>query len=395
MREAKFVVREMSRICVTCSVLAGCASAPKPEAAHAPRASATAAISVPQAPVVHELKRVRVATGLQNPRGMFRYPDGSMLVSVAGTGDPANPNTGALLHLIDKDGDGDYDDDGERVALLEGQPSKNLLDIVRRDEVFGMAGMDDAADGSVLVGLAFFGGPSNILRVADGKVTPWTTTHLNINDIAYDPQRKAWFGVASTTDEIVQLNENAGTSRVLKFPPLASGQDPVPAYLTHDPLTGDMLVTLFSGSPEGEEGGEGVEIVLRAAQLVRVNPDKRVVTPVVTELTVPTDLEVTADGLLYVLEFCDSFVEPVKTREDMAKGPSHGGFRRWTGRLLKIDRGKGEVTVIATGLDEPTNLLLSGNALYIAQGMGTPGRPIPGRDGQPTQLTGFIERIDL
>jgi hypothetical protein len=350
---------------------------------------------VPEKPVVNEMKRVLVATGLQNPRGMFRYPDGSMLVSAAGTGDPANPNTGALLHLIDNNQDGDFDDEGERVALLSGQPSKNLLDIVRRDEVFGMAGMDEAADGSVLVGLAFFGGPSNILRVADGKVTPWATTHLNINDIAFDPQRKAWYGVASTTDEIVQLNENAGTARVLKFPPLASGQDPVPAYLTNDPLTGDMLVTLFSGSPEGEEGGEGVEIVLRAAQLVRVNPDKRVVTPVVTELTVPTDLEVTNDGLLYVLEFCDSFVEPVKTREDMAKGPSHGGFRRWTGRLLRIDRAKGEVTVIATGLDEPTNLLLSGNALYIAQGMGTPGRPIPGRDGQPTQLTGFIERIDL
>jgi hypothetical protein len=346
-------------------------------------------------PVVNEMKRVLVAKGLKNPRGMFRYPDGSMLVSEAGTGDPANPNTGALLHLIDNDHDGDFDDDGERVALLSGQPSKNLLDIVRRDEVFGMAGMDEAADGSVLVGLAFFGGPSNILRVADGKVTPWATTHLNINDIAFDPQRKHWYGVASTTDEIVQLNENAGTARVLKFPPLASGQDPVPAYLTHDPLTGDMLVTLFSGSPEGEEGGEGVEIVLRAAQLVRVNPDKRVVTPVVTELTVPTDLEATDDGVLYVLEFCDSFVEPVKTREDMAKGPSHGGFRRWTGRLLRIDRAKGEITVIATGLDEPTNLLLSGNALYIAQGMGTPGRPIPGRDGQPAQLTGFIERIDL
>jgi hypothetical protein len=315
-------------------------------------------------------------------------------VSVAGTGDPANPNTGALLHLIDNDHDGDYDDEGERTTLIGEQPSKNLLDIVRRDEVFGMAGMAEG-EGGVLVGLAFFGGPSTIMRVADLRVNTWTTTHANINDIAFDPDRKAWFGVASTTDEVVQLHQDARIERVVKFPPLASGQDPVPAYLTHDPLTHELLVSLFSGSPEGEEGGEGVEIVLRAARIVRVRPETRVITPVVTELTVPTDLEATKDGVIYVLEFCDSFVEPVKVREDMAKGPSHGGFRRWTGRLLRIDRASGIVSVLARGLDEPTNLLLAGNSLFVAQGMGTPGRAIPGPDGRPTMLTGFIERIDL
>lgn len=389
MREAKFSVK----VGLAWLVLGGCAGS-NPSAAHPAADTSAAAISIPLNPTIKELPRVRVVGGLQNPRGMYRYPDGSMLVSVAGTGDPANPNTGALLHLIDSDHDGDFDDEGERVTLIGEQPSKNLLDIVRRDEVFGMAGMDEG-QGGVLVGLSFFGGPSTILRVADLKVEPWSTTHLNINDIAFDPKRNAWYGVASTTDELVKLNPSSGIDRVVKFPPLASGQDPVPAYLTHDPLTGELLVTLFSGSPEGEEGGEGVEIVLRAARLVRVQPDTRTVTPLVTELTVPTDLAATKDGILYVLEFCDSFVEPVKTREDMAKGPSHGGFRRWTGRLLRIDRSSGAVTVIARGLDEPTNLLLDGNALYIAEGMGTPGRAIPGPDGQPTTLTGFIERIDL
>jgi hypothetical protein len=391
MLEAKF--RVVVTACALTSVVAGCAGTSTPEPAHA-ASSAAAAIAVPLSPAVKELPRVRIATGLANPRGLFRYPDGSMLVSVAGTGDPANPNTGALLHLTDNDHDGDYDDEGERTTLIGEQPSKNLLYIVRRDEVFGMAGMDEG-EGGVLVGLAFFGGPSTIMRVADLHVNTWTTTHANINDIAFDPARKAWFGVASTTDEVVKLHQDARIERVVKFPPLASGQDPVPAYLTHDPLTGELLVSLFSGSPEGEEGGEGVEIVLRAARVVRVHPDTRAVTPVVTELTVPTDLAATKDGILYVLEFCDSFVEPVKTRDDMAKGPSHGGFRRWTGRLLRIDRNGGDVSVIARGLDEPTNLLLFGNSLYVAEGMGTPGRSIPGPDGQPTTLTGFIERIDL
>jgi hypothetical protein len=325
---------------------------------------------------------------------MFRLPDGSLLVSEAGSGDPANPNTGALLHLIDADHDGDYDDEGERVTLLGGQPSKNLLDIVRRDEVFGMAGMAEG-EGGVMVALAFFGGPSTIMRIADLQVNTWSTTHANINDITFDPKRGAWYGVASTTDEVVQLQKGEGNQRVVKVPPLASGQDPVPAYLVHDPLTGDLLVSLFSGSPEGEEGGEGIEIVARAAQIVRVVPETRAIEPVVTDLTVATDLEATPEGLIYVLEFCDSFVEPVKTREDMAKGPSHGGFHRFSGRLLRVDRKSGDVTVIARGLDEPTNLLRSGNALYVAQGMGTPGRAIPGPNGQPTVLTGFIERIDL
>lgn len=381
-------------VCATCSLVASCGGS-QPNVEHAPSAgAASAAISVPLEPKRDERARVRVATGIANPRGMQRLTDGSMLVSSAGTGDPANPNTGALLHLIDANHDGDYDDDGERVSLVADQPSKNILEIVRRDEVFGMAGIAEG-EGGVLVALAFFGGPSTIMRVQDLQVSTWATTHANINDITFDPARNAWYGVASTTDEVVRLSRDGRSERVVKIPPLASGQDSVPAYLVHDPLTGDLLVSLFSGSPEGEEGGEGVEIVPRAAQVVRVRPESRGIEPVVTELTVATDLEATRDGVMYVLEFCDSFVEPVQSREDMAKGPSHGGFRRFSGRLLRVDRKSGEVSVLARGLDEPTNLTLAGNSLYIAQGMGTPGRLIPGPDGAPIPLAGFIERIDL
>jgi hypothetical protein len=152
---------------------------------------------------------------------------------------------------------------------------------------------------------------------------------------------------------------------------------------------------LFSGSPEGEEGGEGVELVPRAGRIVRVKPETRAIEPVVTELTVPTDLEVASNGVIYVLEYCDAFLDPVQTRADMATGSSHGGFRRFSGRLLRIDRARGEVSVIARGLDSPTNMVLAGRSLYVAEGQGTPGRLIPGPDGQPVALDGFIERIDL
>jgi hypothetical protein len=59
-----------------------------------------------------------------------------------------------------------------------------------------------------------------------------------------------------------------------------------------------------------------------------------------------------------------------------------------------MDRATSEVTVIAQQLDAPTNLALADRALYVAEGMGTPGRPIPGPNG-PIPLEGIIERIDL
>ena len=67
--------------------------------------------------------------------------------------------------------------------------------------------------------------------------------------------------------------------------------------------------------------------------------------------------------------------------------------RRFSGRLLAIDLGRGTVGVIAEGLDGPTNLARGGRFLYVAQGMGTPGRPIPGPEG-PVPLAGVIDRFE-
>jgi hypothetical protein len=99
--------------------------------------------------------------------------------------------------------------------------------------------MDDG-EGAVMVALAFFGGPSTLLRVEAGRVTPWSVVHGNINDLTYDPARKAWFGVSSTSDEVVKLQPERGSERVVKLAALQSGQDAVPGYLEHDPLTGDL-----------------------------------------------------------------------------------------------------------------------------------------------------------
>jgi hypothetical protein len=370
-------------------------------ASTAPKSTTTAQPSapvfqVPTAPARALATRTVVARGLRNPRGMEQVGD-TLLVSEAGTGDPASERSGALLALRDSDGDGAFLGAAERRVLLADQPSRNILDVVRRDEVFGMAGMAagrDAGEPIVMVGLAFFGGPSTLFAVRGDTVTQWGRTHGNINDVAYDPTRDAWFGASSTTDEIVQLTKGGGSQRIVKLATLASGQDAVPGYLRWDPQTKDVLVSLFSGSPEGEEGGEGTELVPRAGAIVQVEPESKEVRPMVVGLTVPTDLEVGPDGSIYVLEFCDAFLDPVGTREAMVP-ISHGGFKRFSGRLLRIERPSGTVTILAEGLDAPTNLALApGGGLYVAQGMGTPGRTIPGPSGT-VPLDGFIERIAL
>ncbi|MEY4577021.1 MAG: hypothetical protein RL701_1724 [Pseudomonadota bacterium] len=351
-------------------------------------------IEIPLTPALELLPRERVASGLANPRGLHVSQDGSLIVAVAGTGDPAQPLTGGILQLRDANHDGDFDDAGEQRTLLDRQPSRNLFDLVRRDEVFGMSGMAEGG-GELLVALANFGGPSKLFRIDGETVTPWGNTSGNVNDLAYDARRKTWVGVASTSDEIVELHAGGRSQRIAKFAPLASGQDAVPAYLQYDPLSGDVLVSLFSGSPEGEEGGKGVEIVARSASIVRVHAETHSATPFVVGLTVPTDLALDDHGYVYVLEFCADFVDPIETREQMSAGTLHGGFRRFSGRLLRIQRETHAVAVVAQGLDAPTNLTLAGGYLYIAQGMGTPGRSIPGPDGAPRALTGFIERIKL
>ncbi|MEY4509887.1 MAG: hypothetical protein RLZZ450_2009 [Pseudomonadota bacterium] len=330
---------------------------------------------------------------------MIRLADGALLVAEAGTGAPDDLLSGGIVKLGARPG-GLFRDRSEAQVVLAGQPSKNIVDIVRRDEVFGMGGMA-TGQGRVFASLAFFGGPSTVFALDGADVQTWTTTSMNINDLTYDVGRKRWFAVASTTDEIVELKPGRGSERVVKLMPLESGQDAVPAYLEHDVSSGELLVSLFSGSPEGEEGGQGVELVARAGGIVAVDPDQKSVRWVVRGLSVPTDLQITPDGNLYVLEFCDAFLDPAPSRGALFAAPSHGGFRRFSGRLLFIDRTRGTTTVVANGLDAPTNLLLADDALYIAQGMGTPGRPIPvagssARDPSGSRpLEGFVERIQL
>lgn len=365
-------------------------SAP-PKIATAPTV-AESAVTIPSTVKSVSVQLKRVASGLKNPRGIFELPNRQLLVSEAGTGDPANPNTGALLRLSDKNADGDYDDAGERVRILEKMHSANVIDIVRRDEVFGMAAIAHGG-GSVLVAHSMFGSPTTIFEFSDNKVEKWAFVHGNLNALVHDPKRNEWFAVSSSSDEVVRVKKGGGSKRVVKFPPLERGQDAVPGYLRYEPSTGAILVSLFSGSPEGEEGGSGIELVKRAGAIVRVDPESGKIETVVAALTAPTDFVLDESGRYYILELCDGFLDPIPNRAAMNE-TVHGGFRRFSGRLLRVDPKSGEVVELASGLDTPTNLLLKGKRLYIAQGMGTPARKIPGPKGA-VGLDGFIDELTL
>jgi len=251
-----------------------------------------------------------------------------------------------------------------------------------------------AGGGAVLATHAIFDGPSQLFEIAGDSVKALGEAEGNLNSITYDPRRRIWVAASSSRDQVVRVERDGKVRVISKLPLLASGQQPVPAYVRFDDRTGDTLVSLFSGSTEGETGGDGTEIEPRSAKIIRINPDTARMADVVTGLTVPTDLVVDKDGRIYVLEFCDEFLDPVKTRDQMWQRASHGGFRRFSGRVLRIDRDRRDVVVVASGLDAPTNILLRGDTLLVSEGMGTPGRKIP-QGANMIPLQGFISRIDL
>ena len=347
------------------------------------------AIAIPDNPARETLVRERIADNLLNPRGMLLDRD-SLLVAMAGRGLEDDSGTGSLVLLRDGNGDRTLE---QRLALLSDQPSRNILHIVRRDEVFGLADVAQGG-GDTLVSAAFFGGPSQIYKVDGEQVSLWNTVEGNINAITFDEKRGDWIAVSSSSEQVLRIFPDRPAEEILLIPDLPEGQDPVPGYVRFEPHTGKLLVSLFSGSPLGEENGDGTEIVHGAGGIIRVDPEDGSFEWVVSGLTAPTDIALDDEGRIYVLEFCSDFLDPVRTRAEMWERTGHGGFKRFSGRLLRIDPARGSVALLADGLDGPTNLHVSGANLLVAQGMGTPGRMIPGPGGN-VPLTGFIERLEL
>ena len=126
------------------------------------------------------------------------------------------------------------------------------------------------------------------------------------------PAPQAVVRASSTSDEIVRLQPGRGRgARAQDAAARRTGRTRCRATCATTRSAARSSSALFTGSPEGEEGGLGVELLPRAGGIIAVDPDTKHLRWVVSGLTVPTDLEIAPDGTMYVLEFCDAFLDPV------------------------------------------------------------------------------------
>jgi hypothetical protein len=132
--------------------------------------------------------------------------------------------------------------------------------------------------------------------------------------------------------------------------------------------------------------------VRNSGALVRIDPRTGATTTVLVGLNAPVDVALDRDGSILVVEFCSDFLEPAAGLAAARSSPGHGGFRRFSGRLLRL-RDAGRVDPLADGLDLPTHLLIGDGAIFVSVGQGTPGREIPGPDGQ-IRISGRVLAIE-
>ena len=113
----------------------------------------------------------------------------------------------------------------------------------------------------------------------------------------------------------------------------------------------------------------------------------------ISGLQLPTGLALRANGHVLVLELCSHLQQPLPP--DWNGETLHGGFTRFSGRLLNCDLHSGDVTVLARGLDTPSNLCLVPGGVVVSEGMGLVGRPLPTPDGKVVALSGRLRRVEL
>ncbi|MEQ9033124.1 MAG: hypothetical protein RLP44_30685, partial [Aggregatilineales bacterium] len=164
-----------------------------------------------------------------------------------------------------------------------------------------------------------------------------------------------------------------------------------------DPLTGDMLVTLFSGQL-WDYYGSILSFVPGASKVIRINPETGDYSDEITGLTTAVDIATDDNGNRYVVEMTTVWATPTMSHDfdlyDPNALPDAGGYARFTGRVTLFPADHSEPVVLADGLDQPTNVTYHDGMLYISTGQGTPGRPIWGEHGL-TQIVGELYTIAL
>jgi hypothetical protein len=317
-----------------------------------------------------------VADGIANPRGFTWGADGTMYLSVSGTGGDNPGPEGSPFSGGDTASVATVRD-GVVATLADGLPSSVWRDI---DWVWGV--MDVAILGDQLYALVGGGGaihgnpdtPSGVYRInADGTAelvadlgtwvdenpvanTPPEGAPNNGSFFAMVPVGEALWVVESVNGQVLQVTPAGEITRIAD---LSEGH-PVPSGIAADP-NGGVYVGALTAAP----------YTAGSAKVMHVSPDGAL-EDVWTGLTAVTAVEVGPDGALYATELATqlSDAEPFLTRN--------------TGRILR-QLGPASWEEIAFGLDLPVAARIGPDgAMYVAM-------PAFGADA----ATGQVVRIAL
>lgn len=331
-----------------------------------------------------------IAEGLLNPRGVCVQADGSLLLAEAGSGLPEQMFSGRISRLRpDPHVPGTY---LQREVVADGFRSMNMQARMLRDEIMGLSDIA-CGEGRCLASQTDYVEGSKLLDLQYTPPEPVFHSRGNLNALCYHPTRRSWLAVKPDTNQLVEFVVGQDERVLVHLPELAQGQEAVPVTLVYEPATDAVLISLFSGELRGDPTRQGIDFVDKAGQVIRVYPDSGRIDLLISGLQLPTGLALCPKGNVLVLELCDRLQQPLLP--DWNGDARHGGFTRFTGRLLSCHLPTAQVNVLARDLDTPSNLCVVQDAVLVSEGMGLTGRPLPTPDHRIVPLTGRLRRVLL
>lgn len=331
-----------------------------------------------------------IAEGLLNPRGACLQTDGSLLLAEAGSGLPDQPFSGRISRLrSDPLHPGAW---LARETVAQGFRSMNMQTRMLRDEIMGLSDIA-CGDGRCLVSQTDYVAGSKLLDLQFSPPEPIFHGRGNLNALCYHPTRRSWLAVKPDTNQLVEFSNGEDEQVLVQLPELDMGQEAVPVTLVYEPATGAVLISLFSGELHSDPARKGIDFDDQAGQVIRVWPASGEIEVLIRGLQLPTGLALCPQGNVLVLELCSRLQQPLPP--DWNGEPLHGGFTRFSGRLLSCNLQTDEVTVLANGLDTPSNLCLLQDVVLVSEGMGLTGRPLPTPDNKVVALSGRLRRVQL